>query len=64
MTTSAHLSPSMRRMVEQNAKVIRQMMPTVPLARFGLTQVTPQPFASLTYGQVPVLDVLTRDVDR
>jgi hypothetical protein len=47
-------------MVEQNAKVIRQMMPTVPLARFGLTQVTPQPFASLTYGQVPVLEATQR----
>ncbi|OCW87520.1 hypothetical protein A8M60_01780 [Nocardia farcinica] len=56
MTTSAHLSPSTRRMAEQNAKVIRQMMPTVPLARFGLAQVTPRPFASLDYGQVTALE--------
>lgn len=56
MTTSAHLSPPMRRMVEQNAKVIRHMMPTFPLARFGLTQVTPRPFASLDYGQITALE--------
>ena len=56
MTTSAHLSPSTRRMAEQNAKVIRQMMPTVPLARFGLAQVTPRPFASLDYGQITALE--------
>ncbi|OLT52967.1 hypothetical protein BJF87_12905 [Gordonia sp. CNJ-863] len=55
MTTSAHLSPSMRRMVEQNAEVVRRMMPKVPLERFGLAQVTPQPFASLDYGQVTAL---------